>query len=222
MIKILIVEDERPISDLIKINLCDAGYNCTCAYDGFEAADILEQQTFDLVLLDIMLPNANGYELIEYIKPLNIPVIFITAMAGLDDKVKGLTMGAEDYIVKPFEIVELLARVQVVLRRFNKLMSQLTYRDLTIDLDNKTVKKGGKTLELTSKEFELLVLLVRNVNITLFREKIYETIWEKEYYGDTRTLDLHIQRLRKKVGIEEQLKTVYKVGYRLESDEHEV
>lgn len=222
MIKILIVEDEKPISDLILINLVDAGYDCTCAYDGFEAADILEKQSFDLVLLDIMLPNANGFELMNYIKPLGIPVIFITAMNTLDNKVKGLTMGAEDYIVKPFEIVELLARIQVVLRRYNKLASQLVYRDLTIDLENKTVKKNDALLDLTSKEFELLVLLVRNVNITLFREKIYESIWEKEYYGDTRTLDLHIQRLRKKTGIEDYLKTIYKIGYRLESDTNEI
>lgn len=218
MIKIFIVEDERAISDLIKINLEDAGYNCTCAYDGLSAANILENCSFDLVLLDIMLPEINGYELLEYIKPLGIPVIFITAKVALNDKVKGLTLGAEDYIVKPFEIVELLARVNVVLRRYNKSSSHLQFDNLTIDLDNKLVLKNNVHLELTPKEFELLVMFVRNVNITLFREKIYETVWESDYYGDTRTLDLHIQRLRKKTELGKKLKTVYKLGYRLESE----
>lgn len=218
MIKILIVEDERPISDLIKINLTDAGYECTCAYDGLEAANILESHNFDLILLDIMLPEIDGYELLEYIKPLDIPVIFLTAKSALNDRVKGLTLGAEDYIIKPFEIVELLARVNVVLRRYNKSAAILQFEDISIDPENKIVKKGNNILDLTPKEFDLLVMFVRNVNITLFRERIYESIWESEYYGDTRTLDLHIQRLRKKTGLEHKLKTVYKVGYRLEGN----
>lgn len=215
MIKILVVEDERAISDLIKINLIDSGYDVCCVYDGLAAADILETNTFDLILLDIMLPNIDGYELLSYIRPLKIPVIFITAKASLDDRVKGLMLGAEDYIIKPFEIVELLARINVVLRRYNKTETTLTYHDISIDTDNKIVTKSGKIIELTPKEFEILVLFVRNINITLFREKIYETVWESDYYGDTRTLDLHIQRLRKKVGLENNLKTVYKAGYRL-------
>ncbi len=215
MIKILVVEDERAISDLIKINLIDSGYDVCCVYDGLAAADILETNTFDLILLDIMLPNIDGYELLSYIRPLKIPVIFITAKASLDDRVKGLMLGAEDYIIKPFEIVELLARINVVLRRYNKTETTLTYHDISIDTDNKIVTKGGRIIDLTPKEFEILVLFVRNINITLFREKIYETVWESDYYGDTRTLDLHIQRLRKKVGLENNLKTVYKAGYRL-------
>lgn len=218
MIKILIVEDEAAISNLIRINLTKAGYECSCVDNGLDAANILEKNVFDLVLLDIMLPEVDGYELLEYIKPTNTPVIFITAKATLDDRVKGLTMGAEDYIVKPFEIVELLARVNVVLRRYNKTSSVLTFEDITINLDNKTATKGDTTLDLTPKEFELLVMLVRNVNITLFRERIYETIWESEYYGDTRTLDLHIQRLRKKTGLTKNIKSVYKIGYRLETE----
>ncbi|MBO5424404.1 MAG: response regulator transcription factor [Lachnospiraceae bacterium] len=218
MIKILIVEDEAAISNLIRINLTKAGYECSCVDNGLDAANILEKNVFDLVLLDIMLPEVDGYELLEYIKPTNTPVIFITAKATLDDRVKGLTMGAEDYIVKPFEIVELLARVNVVLRRYNKTSSVLTFEDITINLDNKTTTKGDTTLDLTPKEFELLVMLVRNVNITLFRERIYETIWESEYYGDTRTLDLHIQRLRKKTGLTKNIKSVYKIGYRLETE----
>ena len=216
MIKILVVEDERPISDLIRMNLEDAGYQCTCALDGLTAADILEKHTFDLVLLDIMLPKADGYELLEYIKPMGIPVIFLTAKAGLDDRVKGLNLGAEDYIVKPFEIVELMARIQVVLRRYHKDATKLVFGDIVLNTENRTVCRNGQEIVLTPKEFTLLELLVRNKNMTLFRDKIYELVWENDSYGDTRTLDLHVQRLRKKLGLTEKLKTIYKVGYRLE------
>ena len=216
MIKILVVEDERAISDLIRMNLEDAGYACTCVYDGMAAADQIETQTFDLVLLDIMLPKVNGYELLEYIKPTGTPVIFLTAKAGLDDRVKGLNLGAEDYIVKPFEIVELIARVQVVLRRFHKDATKLVYGDLVINTDNRTVLRDGVPVALTPKEFMLLEIFVRNKNITLFRDKIYELVWENDSYGDTRTLDLHVQRLRKKLGLTDKLRTIYKVGYRLE------
>lgn len=221
MIKILIVEDEKPISDLIAFNLSANNYTCTQAFDGLEAANLLESNTYDLVLLDIMLPKIDGYELLEYIKPLNIPVIFLTAKGALEERVKGLTQGAEDYIVKPFQIVELLARINVVLRRFNKASSILNFEDIEVNTETKLATKNGKVLDLTPKEFELLTLLVRNVNITLFRENIYETIWESDYYGDTRTLDLHIQRLRKKAGLGTKLKTVYKVGYRLENSSDE-
>ena len=117
MIRVLIVEDEKPISDLIKLSLTKAGYSCTCAYDGTTAANILEEEHFDLALLDVMLPEVSGFELMEYIQPTGTPVIFITAKNSVDDRVKGLRMGAEDYIVKPFEVMELLARVEVVLRR---------------------------------------------------------------------------------------------------------
>ena len=216
MIHILVVEDERAISDLIRLNLIRAGYECTMAYDGKTAADILETRNFDLVLLDIMLPFINGYELMEYIRPLKIPVIFITAKAALSDRIKGLTSGAEDYIIKPFEVVELLARVGIVLRRYNKLEQRLVYGDIETDVENQTVTKAGKMVELTPKEFELLVFFMRNQNITLFREKIYEEIWGSEYSVESRTLDLHIQRLRKKLGLTEELKTIFKVGYRLE------
>lgn len=217
MIKILIVEDERAISDLIKMNLTDAGYSCTCAYDGLTACDLLEEQTFDLALLDIMLPEVDGYEILEYIKPMEIPVIFITAKAGLGDRVKGLELGAEDYIVKPFEIVELLARVKVVLRRYHKLNEhQITFLDICVDTENRVVTRNGTEVELTPKEMDILILLAHNQNITLFRDRIYETVWESPYNGDSRTLDLHVQRLRRKLNLEHSLKTIYGCGYRLE------
>lgn len=198
------------------MNLTMAGYNCTALYNGREAADLLEEnQNFDLILLDIMLPEINGYELMEYIRPMGIPVIFITAMASLDNRVKGLTSGAEDYIVKPFEIVELLARINIVLRRYNKTETTLQYNDINIDTENRVVRKGGVEIKLTPKEFDLLVLFVRNVNITLFKDKIFETIWETEWQPESRTVDLHVQRLRKKLDLKDNLKTAYSTGYRL-------
>ena len=206
MLKILIVEDEKPISDLIRLNLTKAGYQCTAVYDGKAAADLLEDHTYDLILLDIMLPEINGYELMEYIRPMGIPVIFLTAKASLDDRMRGLTSGAEDYLVKPFEVVELLARINIVLRRYHKTETILTYKDLRIDVENRTVTRDGNAVELTPKEFQLLVLFVRNVNITLYRDRIYETIWETDWMGDTRTLDLHVQRLRRKLSLKENLK----------------
>ncbi len=222
MISILIVEDEKSISNLIKINLNRAGFSSTVASDGQIAANILENQKFDLILLDIMLPEIDGYELMEYIRPMNIPVIFITAKASLNDRMKGLTSGAEDYIVKPFEIVELLARINIVLRRYNKLGDLLTFRNIMLDEESRVAKIDGKEIELTRKEFDLLVYFVRNKNITLFREKLYEEIWGEEADIQSRTLDLHIQRIRKKMGLAKYLRTIYKVGYRLEEKADEI
>lgn len=216
MIRILIVEDDAAINELIRMNLCGAGYACTCAHDGAQAANLIEQGSFDLVLLDIMLPNVDGYELLEYIRPMGMPVIFITAKAAVEDRVKGLKLGADDYIVKPFEIVELTARVEAVLRRYNMGDKVLRADGLEVNTESRTVIKDGSTVELTLKEFELLVVLVRNKNMALFRETLFERIWGTNFMGETRTLDLHIQRLRKKLGWEEKIKTVYKVGYRLE------
>ena len=216
MNRILVVEDERAINDLIVMNLTEAGYECERAFDGMEAAEKLEGESFDLVLLDIMLPKVDGYELLDFIKPMNIPVIFLTAKGSMADKVRGLRLGADDYLVKPFEIVELLARVEAVLRRAGKTQNEIEIGDLTIDTRSHTVMRGSKPLQLTAKEFELLLLFVQNKNIALFRETIYEKIWGGEYMGDSRTVDLHVQRLRRKLHWEDKIKTIYKVGYRLE------
>lgn len=216
MIKILIVDDEKPICDLIDLNLSSAGYHCTSVQDGLEAIDRIEKEKFDLILLDIMLPGADGYDIMEYIRPLGVPVIFITAKHEVKDRVKGLKLGADDYLVKPFDVVELVARVEAVLRRYNKTDQKLTAGDVVVDVEAHRVTKGGIQIELTNKEFGLLVLFVKNKNVALFRETLYEKVWEEEYYGDSRTLDLHVQRLRKKLGWEHSLVAVYKVGYRLE------
>lgn len=216
MIRICIVEDEKPIAELIRMSLSRSGYHCTCVHDGMEAADLLEQETFDLVLLDIMLPGADGFTLLEYIKSLEIPVIFITAKNSVNDKVKGLRMGAEDYIVKPFEVLELIARVEVVLRRYHKLNDVMEIGGLTIDTVSMMVKRGEEEIALTNKEYELLLLFARNPHIALYRETIYERVWGGEYAYGSRTVDLHVQRLRKKVGWENKLQAIPKVGYRLE------
>lgn len=216
MIRILIVEDEKPISDLIRMNLFEAGYFCNCAFDGMTAVNMVDENKYNLILLDILLPEVNGYEVMEYIRPLGIPVIFLTAKASVNDRVKGFRLGADDYLVKPFEIVELLARVEAVLRRYHLSQSIIEIADLMIDTMARTVKKGNLEIALTKKEYELLILFVDNKNIALFRDKIYETIWGGDLMGDSRTVDLHIQRLRKKIGWEKFITSVYKVGYRLE------
>lgn len=216
MIKILIVDDEKPICDLIDMNLTASGYMCISVLDGLEALKVIEHGAFDLILLDIMLPGASGYDIMEYIRPLGIPVIFITAKHEVKNRVKGLRLGADDYLVKPFDVVELIARVEAVLRRYNKVENVLTAFDVAVDVEARKVTKGGKFIELTNKEFGPLVLFLRNKNVALFRETLYEKVWEGEYFGDSRTIDLHVQRLRKKLGWERYLMAVYKVGYRLE------
>lgn len=216
MIKILIVDDEKPICDLIDINLTAAGYQCKTVQDGLQAIDLIERENFDLILLDVMLPGADGYDIMEYIRPLKVPVIFITAKHEVKDRVKGLRLGAEDYLVKPFEVVELVARVEVVLRRFNKTQKLLQAGDVIVDVEARKVTKEGTPVVLTNKEYGLLVLFIRNKNVALFKETLYEKVWGDEYIADSRTLELHVQRLRKKMGWERNLVAVYKVGYRLE------
>ena len=216
MLKILIVEDEEAISDLIRMHLTRAGYVCEQAFDGKEGADKICSKHYDLVLLDIMLPEISGYELLDYVKTNDTPVIFITAMGELSDKVKGLRAGADDYITKPFEMVELLARVETVMRRYHKASDKIEIDDVVIDTSSRTVMRKKEQISLTMKEFELLLLFARNPNIALYRETIYENVWGSNYMGDSRTVDLHVQRLRKKMNWEDKIKAVYKVGYRLE------
>ena len=215
MIHILVVEDEQPISNLIRMSLTKEGYHCACAFDGAEAADFLEKNRYDLILLDVMLPEIDGFELMDYIRPLEIPVIFLTAKAAVQDRVKGLKLGAEDYIVKPFEIVELLARIDVVLRRYQKCDMVLEIGGLKIDTASMQVWRDGEEISLTKTEYELLLLFARNPRRAMYRETIYERVWGEEYPFGSKAVDLHIQRLRKKIGWENCLRAVNKVGYRL-------
>ncbi len=216
MIKILVVEDEQPISNLIKLSLKKAGYFCDCVFDGEAAADKIDETAYDLVLLDVMLPKADGFELLEYIRPLGIPVIFITAKSAVEDRVKGLRMGAEDYIVKPFEVLELLARIDVVLRRYQKTDDTISILGLTVDMRSMSVRRENTEIPLTRKEYDLLLLFIRNPNTALYRETIYERVWGGEFEFGSKTVDLHVQRLRKKASLQKELKAVNKVGYRLE------
>lgn len=215
-VKILIVEDDEAIANLININLSMAGYDSKKVFDGEEALKLIREEKFDLILLDIMLPGLDGFEILDRIRNLNIPVIFLTAKNVLADKVTGLRKGAEDYIVKPFESLELLARIEVVLRRFSKNNNYIDFKDLKIYEDERVVKKDGQAIELTLKEFELLLNLVKNKNRALSREYLLEKIWGYEYMGETRTVDTHIQKLRRKLNLADNIKTVYKIGYRLE------
>ena len=215
--KVLVLEDEANIRSFVVINLKRAGYDAIEAGTGEEAlAQIQRNPDVQVALLDIMLPGVDGYDILEYARPYKIPVIFITAKHEVKERVKGLKLGADDYLVKPFDVVELVARVEAVLRRYHKAQQVLTVGDVVVDMEARRVMRAGKPVVLTNKEFKLLVLFVTNKNIALFRENLYERVWEEEYYCDSRTLDLHVQRLRRKLGWEHNLVAVYKVGYRLE------
>ena len=217
MIRVLIVEDEKPISNLIRLSLTKEGFHCTCAYDGGSAADLLEREPpYDLILLDVMLPEVDGFELMEYIRPLEIPVIFLTAKGAVADRVKGLRLGAEDDIVKPFDTIELLARIDVVLRRYKKCDMVLEVGGVKIDTASMRVWRDGEEISLTKTEYDLLLLFARNPRRAMYRETIYERVWGGDYPYGSKAVDLHVQRLRKKVGWEHTLRAVNKVGYRLE------
>lgn len=213
---ILIVEDDEAIADLLCLNLREEGYQCACARDGMEGAELFEQKSFDLVLLDIMLPKLDGYALLEQIKPTGTPVIFLTARDAVEERIRGLKAGADDYLSKPFQVGELLARVEAVLRRRKPGGELFRLGDVTVWTDSRQVEKDGCPVTLTAKEFDLLVELLQNKNIALYRDRLYEKVWKEPFLGETRTLDSHIQRLRKKLGWEEKIKTIFRVGYRLE------
>ncbi|MFP3390728.1 response regulator transcription factor [Brevibacillus sp. SIMBA_040] len=214
MATILIVEDEIPIHELIRRNLHAVGHTCLSAFDGKEAIQIQAQKEVDLILLDVMLPELDGYEVFQQLR--GTPTIFLTARSSLSDKVKGLTLGADDYLVKPFEMLELLARVDAVLRRTKKEVKSFELDAVKIDFESRQAFLNDKPVECTPKEFDLLEVLVINRNIALSREKLIELAWGFDYVGDTRTVDVHIQKLRKKLQMDSSIKTVYKLGYRLE------
>ena len=214
MPNILIIEDDPAISALIAAALKREHCTCTQAMDGREGAEASENGHYDLILLDLMLPEISGYELLEYFRTSDVPVIIISAMGRVDDRIRGLRMGADDYLIKPFQVGELTARVASVLRRSGKQDRILTAGDLTVDTASRTVCKGGREIALTVKEFDLLVELLRRKNVALSRAFLYEAVWQEEYTGRTRTLDNHIQRLRQKLDLNEQIQTVFRIGYR--------
>ena len=214
--KLLLVEDEAPIRTLMRMALTTAGYAALEMSDGRTLIETLEQGGIDLILLDVMLPGEDGFTLLDKIRRYQVPVIFVSARSQLADKVQALQAGADDYIPKPFEMMELLARVESVLRRTGRKNSVLKFQNLTIDEDQRQVYGPAGVIELTPKEFDLFVFLIRNRNIALYREEILEKVWHDDYEGTTRTVDMHIASLRKKLGLSKQIVSVYKIGYRLE------
>lgn len=215
--RILIVEDDESIANVIQKNLTVAGYGVTIFHHGLEAARSLSLDSeFDLAILDIMLPGIDGFELLEYMKKYKIPVIYLTAKGDIDSKIQGLKDGAEDYMVKPFEILELLVRIEKVLERLGKISQKLEVADLQIDILERSVRRQGEEILLKPMEFDLLVMLAKNKNIALSRERLLHGVWGLDYLGETRTVDVHIGQLRKKLGIANKIKTISKIGYRLE------
>lgn len=216
MAKILIVEDDVNIAKMLEVTLSIGGYESERCDNGKKAVDLVTTQSYDLVLLDVMLPDMDGFKVIEYIDKEETAVIFLTALQDVMDKVKGLKLGAEDYIVKPFETVELLARIEVVLRRKHKSNNVIHYGDITMNIDEHTVKKGDDYVSLTPKEFDILAFFLQNQDIALTRERLLATVWGYEFMGETRTVDIHVQQIRKKMGLHNKLVTIPKLGYRLE------
>lgn len=214
--RILVVEDDLGIRDLIEINLQIGGYDVVKAEDGEQAKELIRKEQIDLVLLDVMLPKIDGFTLIEDIKKKDIPVIFLTAKNSVVDKVKGLKLGADDYIVKPFENIELLARIEAVARRYNKNDVILRFKNIEINEERRSVKVDDIEVEITLKEYELLVLFFKHKNMALSREQILDKVWGYSYIGETRTVDIHVNRLRDKLNLKDNIKTVFKIGYRLQ------
>ena len=214
MAHILIVEDDQDINDLIAKNLKLVGHTYEQVFDGVKAIDAVLEGSFDLVLLDVMLPYIDGFEVLKRIS--FEPVIFITAKDGLQHKLNGLSLGADDYIVKPFEMIELQARVESVLRRTQKLDKAFALGCVEVDLSGRQVYFKGALVDFTPQEFTLIETLIQNRNIALSREKLLEKAWGYDFGGNTRTVDVHISSIRQKLGWEDVIKTVYKLGYRLE------
>lgn len=216
MARILVAEDETRINDLICRNLALVGHKTESALNGDEALQLINNHDYDLLLLDIMMPGKSGFEVMSIMSK-EIPVIFVTAKDGLNSRLEGLGLGADDYIIKPFEILELIARVEAVLRRTKKLDQSFSLGNILVEFDTHRVFKEGNEIALTPKEYELLEALILNRNLALSREKLLTLVWGYDFEGDTRTVDVHVQRLRSKLGLQDEIKTVYKLGYRLQT-----
>ena len=215
--RILLVEDDRAIADAVTVNLGYSDYDYAVFHDGKEAADSLgKDHAFDLALLDVMLPGMDGFSLLEYMQRYGIPVIYLTAKSDSASEIKGLREGAEDYIIKPFDALTLLVRIEKVLARTGKQVKMLCFLDVEIDLERHIVAKAGAEVALKPLEFEVLVMLARHKNRTIPREKMLNEIWGVDFFGGTRTVDVQIANIRKKLGLADAIKTVPKYGYRLE------
>ncbi len=218
--KILIVDDDRHIAELLSLYLQKEGYETKEVYDGKEAVSMAQTIRPSLILLDLMLPNMDGYQVCTEIrKTSSVPIIMLTAKGETFDKVLGLELGADDYIVKPFDSKEVVARVKAVLRRYEAKTEKgeiLSFPDLEINISNYSVVYRGKNLELPPKEFELLSYLAQNPNRVFTREQLLDHIWGYEYIGDTRTVDVHVKRIREKfqAGDEWGVRTIWSVGYK--------
>lgn len=218
MTHILIVEDDLAIRELIKRNLQKTGHVCSCVAEGDKALEEIEKNHFDLIILDVMLPGLSGFDVIREVKEMtaDTPVIFVTAKGALEDRLKGLKLGAEDYIVKPFEILELIARVGVVLKRCGRYDKAVKLGDVEVNLNQHLVMKAGNIIDLKPQEYRLLEVLIQNKNLALSREQLLNMAWDYDYEGETKTVDVHIRKLRQKLGLENYIKTVSKLGYRLD------
>jgi two-component system, OmpR family, response regulator len=221
--RVLIVDDDYNINELIKLYIEKEGYEAIPVYNGDKVMDSFKKNTPDIVVLDIMLPGADGWNLCREIRKIsNIPIIMLTAKGETFDKVLGLELGADDYIVKPFEPKELVARIKAVLRRYESKSTdtkEIVYPNLVVNMTEYTVKVGGKKLEIPPKELELLYFLASNPNRVFTREQLLEQVWGFEFFGDSRTVDVHIKRLREKIDRHSrnwQIKTVWGVGYKFE------
>lgn len=215
--RVLIVEDDKGISDAVALNMQFVGYDYMVLGDGKEAADYLvNDHAFDLALLDIMLPSIDGFELFGYMEKYHIPVIYMTAKTDSASEIKGLRDGAEDYIVKPFEMVTLLVRIEKVLKRMGKLNMVYRVKDVEVNSENRVVKKAGEIIELQPMELDVLLMLLKSKNMTVSREQLLTEVWGYDFVGESRTVDVKISSLRKKLGLGEQIKSIPKLGYRLE------
>ena len=216
MNRILLAEDDHAIADAVALNLRTVGYEVVAFDDGaLAAASLQKDHSFDLALLDIMLPGLDGFALFALMEQYNIPVIYMTAKTDSESEVRGLKEGAEDYIVKPFEIVTLLVRIEKVLLRTGRLNQIYRFKEYTLDAENRTLTRAGEPIELTPMEFDVLTVLMKNKNRTVSRDRILDEIWGESYFGDTRTVDVRIANLRKKLGLTDEIRTISKVGYRL-------